>query len=66
LRLRDSDKEGLPKDPTENIDMTFLTPEGNFTKDKLVLGSILISLEEEPALLDNVAPFVGKTSKLLT
>ena len=49
-----------------NIDISFLTPEGNLAKDRLVLGSILISLADEPELLAKVAPLDGRTSRLLT
>jgi hypothetical protein len=38
-------KEDFPKEPIENIETIFFTPEGSLTKDKLVLGSILTKRE---------------------
>lgn len=59
-------REDLPKEPIEKIEMTFLTPEGSFTKDRLVLGSSLRILLAEPGLLARVVPKPGCTSKWLT
>ena len=64
--LKESCRDDLPKEPTEKMEITFLTPEGNLTKDKPVLGSIFISFEEVPGLRDNFEPKLGWTSKLLT
>jgi hypothetical protein len=66
VNLFESDNETLPKEPTENIDTIFFTPEGNFNSDRLVLGSILISFEEVPGLIDSLDPRPGRTSILLT
>lgn len=58
--------EDLPKDPIAKIDIIFLTPEGSFTRDKLVLGSSFRILLAEPGLLDSVVPRPGCTSRWLT
>ena len=56
----------LPREPIENIETIFLTPEGSLTNDRLVLGSILRILADEPGLVAIDIPFPGCSSKWLT
>jgi hypothetical protein len=66
LRLFISNNEDLPKDPTEKIDTIFFTPEGIFTKDNPVRGSVFTILALDPGLLAMVDKVLGWTSMLLT
>ena len=62
----DDGSADLPKDPIENIEITFLTPDGKRIKDKLVLGSIFSILAEDPGLHAIDKPLPGCISRWLT
>lgn len=62
----DNGNADLPNEPIENIEITFLTPEGRRIKDKLVLGSIFRILAEDPGLHAIDIPLPGCVSRWLT